>query len=96
MKPVDPRLLRYAGAARGFLAASALIGVVQTAVVIVFAWLLTDAVTGAIAGRDVSASLIWLLLTALLRGLLITASDAAGTRAAAKTYGPSTAFIERT
>ncbi|PRB58252.1 thiol reductant ABC exporter subunit CydD [Microbacterium sp. MYb45] len=85
MKPVDPRLLRYAGAARGFLAASALIGVVQTAVVIVFAWLLTDAVTGAIAGRDVSASLIWLLLTALLRGLLIAASDAAGTRAAAKT-----------
>ncbi|MFB8188249.1 thiol reductant ABC exporter subunit CydD [Microbacterium sp. NPDC055988] len=85
MKPVDPRLLRYAGAARGFLAASALIGVVQTAVVIVFAWLLTDAVTGAIAGRDVTASLLWLLLTALLRGLLIAASDAAGTRAAAKT-----------
>ncbi|MDF2507582.1 MAG: thiol reductant exporter subunit CydD [Microbacterium sp.] len=85
MKPVDPRLLRYAGAARGFLAASALIGVVQTAVVIVFAWLLTDAVTGAIAGRDVTTSLLWLLLTALLRGLLIAASDAAGTRAAAKT-----------
>ena len=85
MKPVDPRLLRYAGAARGFLAASALIGVVQTAVVIVFAWLLTDAVTGAIAGRDVTASLLGLLVTALLRGLLIAASDAAGTRAAAKT-----------
>ncbi|WP_136041597.1 MULTISPECIES: thiol reductant ABC exporter subunit CydD [unclassified Microbacterium] len=85
MKPVDPRLLRYAGAARGFLAASALIGVVQTAVVVVFAWLLTDAVTGAIAGRDVTASLLWLLATALLRGLLIAASDAAGTRAAAKT-----------
>jgi ATP-binding cassette subfamily C protein CydD len=85
VKPVDPRLLRYAGAARGFLAASALIGVVQTAVVIVFAWLLTDAVTGALAGRDVTSSLIWLLLTALLRGLLIAASDAAGTRAAAKT-----------
>jgi ATP-binding cassette subfamily C protein CydD len=85
VKPVDPRLLRYAGAARGFLAASALIGVVQTAVVIVFAWLLTDAVTGAISGRDVASSLLWLLLTALLRGLLIAASDAAGTRAAAKT-----------
>ncbi|WEK60933.1 MAG: thiol reductant ABC exporter subunit CydD [Candidatus Microbacterium colombiense] len=85
MKPVDPRLLRYAGAARGFLAASALIGVVQTAVTVVFAWLLTDAVTGAIAGRDVTASLLWLLATALLRGLLIAASDAAGTRAAAKT-----------
>lgn len=85
MKPVDPRLLRYAGAARGFLAASALIGVVQTAVVIVFAWLLTDAVTGALAGRDVTASLLWLLAVALLRGLLIAASDAAGTRAAART-----------
>jgi len=85
VKPVDPRLLRYARAARGFLAASALIGVVQTAVVIVFAWLLTDAVTGAIAGRDVTASLLWLLAVAVLRGLLIAASDAAGTRAAAKT-----------
>ncbi|MFK3677946.1 thiol reductant ABC exporter subunit CydD [Microbacterium sp. NPDC090218] len=85
MKPVDPRLLRYAGAARGFLAASALIGVVQTAVVIVFAWLLTDAITGAIAGRDVTASLLWLLATAVFRGVLIAASDAAGTRAAAKT-----------
>lgn len=85
MKPVDPRLLRYAGAARVFLAASALIGVVQTAVTIAFAWLLTDAITGAIAGRDVTASLLWLLVAALLRGLLIAASDAAGTRAAAKT-----------
>ncbi|MDQ0728278.1 thiol reductant ABC exporter subunit CydD [Microbacterium sp. W4I20] len=85
MKPVDPRLLRYAGAARGFLAASALIGVVQTAVTIAFAWLLTDAVTGALAGRNVTSSLLWLLAAALLRGILIAASDAAGTRAAAKT-----------
>ncbi|MFJ6532686.1 thiol reductant ABC exporter subunit CydD [Microbacterium sp. NPDC091662] len=85
MKPVDPRLLRYAGAARVFLAASALIGVVQTAVTIAFAWLLTAAITGAIAGRDVTSSLLWLLVAALLRGLLIAASDAAGTRAAAKT-----------
>ncbi len=85
MKPVDPRLLRYAGAARGFLAASAVIGVVQTGVTVAFAWMLTDAVTGALAGRDVTASLLWLLLLALLRGALIAASDAAGTRAAAKT-----------
>jgi ATP-binding cassette subfamily C protein CydD len=68
-----------------FLAASALIGVIQTVVTIAFAWLLTDAITGAIAGRDVTSSLLWLLVTALLRGLLIAASDAAGTRAAAKT-----------
>ncbi|WP_217181015.1 thiol reductant ABC exporter subunit CydD [Streptomyces sp. AC495_CC817] len=85
MKPLDPRLLRYARAARGFVAASALIGVVQTAVTVAFAWMLTDAVTGAIAGRDVTSSLLWLLGLALLRGLLIAASDAAGTRAATAT-----------
>nr|WP_201470982.1 thiol reductant ABC exporter subunit CydD [Microbacterium hydrocarbonoxydans] len=85
MKPVDIRLLRYASAARGFLLLSGAIGVVQTAVTIAFAWMLTDAVTGALAGRDVTASLLWLLGLAALRGVLIAASDAAGTRAAAKT-----------
>lgn len=85
MKPVDPRLLRYARSARAYLAASALIGVAQTATTIVFAWLLTDAVTGALAGRDVSAALLGLLVTVLVRGALIAASDAAGMRAAART-----------
>ena len=85
MKPVDPRLLRYAGAARGFFVLAGVIGVVQTAVVIAFAWFLTDAVTGALAGRSVVSSLVWMLGLALLRGLLIAASDVAGMRAAAKT-----------
>lgn len=85
MKPVDPRLLRYAGAARGFFALAAAIGVLQTAVVIAFAWFLTDAVTGALAGRSVVGSLVWLLGLALLRGALIAASDATGTAAAART-----------
>ncbi|WP_314427596.1 thiol reductant ABC exporter subunit CydD [uncultured Microbacterium sp.] len=85
MKPVDIRLVRYAAAARGFLLLSGVIGVVQTAVTIAFAWMLTDAVTGALAGRDVTASLLFLLALAALRGVLIAASDAAGTRAAAKT-----------
>ncbi|MGV2985556.1 thiol reductant ABC exporter subunit CydD [Microbacterium sp. AGC85] len=85
MKPVDPRLLRYAGAARGFFVLAAVIGVLQTAVVIAFAWFLTDAVTGVLAGRDVRSSLVWLLGLALLRGALIAASDAAGTAAAART-----------
>ncbi|PRB11710.1 thiol reductant ABC exporter subunit CydD [Microbacterium sp. MYb72] len=85
MKPLDPRLLRYASAARVFVAASALIGVAQTAVTVAFAWMLTDAVTGAVAGRDVTASILWLLGLAGIRGLLIAASDAAGTRAAAAT-----------
>ncbi|MFJ2543968.1 thiol reductant ABC exporter subunit CydD [Microbacterium sp. NPDC087589] len=85
MKPVDIRLIRYASAARGFLLLSGVIGVAQTAVTIAFAWMLTDAVTGALAGRDVATSLLWLLGLAGLRGVLIAASDAAGTRAAAKT-----------
>lgn len=85
MKPVDPRLLRYAAAARGFLLASAAIGVLQTAVTIAFAWLLTEAIVGVIAGRDVTVTLLSLLGAALLRGLLIAASDAAGTQAAART-----------
>ncbi|WP_433584830.1 thiol reductant ABC exporter subunit CydD [Microbacterium hydrocarbonoxydans] len=85
MKPLDPRLLRYATAARRFVAASALIGVVQTAVTLAFAWVLTDAVTGALDGRGAWPDVAWLLGLALLRGLLIAASDAAGTRAAAST-----------
>jgi ATP-binding cassette subfamily C protein CydD len=85
MKPLDPRLLKYASAARGFVAASALIGVVQTAVTVAFAWVLTDAVTGALAGRAVEGDIAWLLVLAVLRGVLIAASDAAGMRAAAAT-----------
>ncbi len=85
MKPVDIRLIRYAAAARGFLLLSGVIGVAQTAVTIGFAWMLTDAVTGALAGRDVTASLLWLLALAATRGALIAASDAAGMRAAAAT-----------
>ncbi|MCC2028083.1 thiol reductant ABC exporter subunit CydD [Microbacterium sp. YMB-B2] len=85
MKPVDPRLLKYAGAARGFFVLAAAIGVLQTAVVIAFAWFLTDAVTGALEGRSVASSLLWMLALALLRGALIAASDFAGMRAAAAT-----------
>jgi len=85
VKPVDPRLLKYAGAARWFFALAAAIGVLQTAVVIAFAWFLTDAVTGALAGRPVISSLVWMLALAVLRGALIAASDFAGMRAAAET-----------
>ncbi|MFE7699884.1 thiol reductant ABC exporter subunit CydD [Microbacterium keratanolyticum] len=85
MKPLDPRLLRYAPAARVYVAASALIAVAQTAVTIAFAWFLADALTGLIAGRDVRTSLLWLVATILVRGVLIWASEAWGLRAAAQT-----------
>lgn len=85
MKPLDPRLLRYAPAARVYVAASALIAVAQTAVTIAFAWFLADALTGLIAGRDVRTSLLWLVATILARGVLIWASEAWGLRAATHT-----------
>ncbi|WP_223170615.1 ABC transporter transmembrane domain-containing protein [Microbacterium sp. NIBRBAC000506063] len=77
--------MRHARAARVFLLASGVIGVLQTAVVIGFAWLLTDAITGVIAGRDVTGSLLALVAVAALRGILIALSDAVGSRAAART-----------
>ena len=63
VRPVDPRLVRYAAASRGFFLAIAVIGVAQTAVVVAFAWLLTSAITRVIAGTS------WAELTAILSAL---------------------------
>ncbi|EXJ52245.1 ABC transporter ATPase [Microbacterium sp. MRS-1] len=87
MRPVDPRLVRYASASRAFFAAIAVIGVLQTAVVVAFAWLLTHAITRAIDGMP------WAELTTLLtalaavivsRALLLWAREALSARAAAR------------
>ncbi|MEV7768646.1 thiol reductant ABC exporter subunit CydD [Microbacterium sp. NPDC086615] len=86
MRPVDPRLVRYATAARGFLVITAAIVLAQTGVIVGFAWALTSALVGAIGGRPpadlwgyvgVAASLV------LLRGLLIVASERVSARGAA-------------
>lgn len=42
MKPLDPRLLRYAAASRSFLLLAALLGLGQVALVILFSWLLAS------------------------------------------------------
>ncbi|MBU3994179.1 MAG: thiol reductant ABC exporter subunit CydD [Actinobacteria bacterium] len=44
MKPLDPRLLRYAQAARTVLGIGGLLGVVRTAAVIAWCWLLANAI----------------------------------------------------
>ncbi|WP_050901868.1 thiol reductant ABC exporter subunit CydD [Microbacterium testaceum] len=86
MRPVDPRLVRYATAARGFLVVTAAIVLAQTGVIVGFAWALTSALVGAISGRPpaelwahvgVAASLV------LVRGLLIVASERVSARGAA-------------
>ncbi|WP_436970516.1 thiol reductant ABC exporter subunit CydD [Microbacterium testaceum] len=86
MRPVDPRLVRYATAARGFLVITAAIVLAQIGVIVGFAWAVTSALVGAIGGRPpaelwgyvgVAASLV------LLRGLLIVASERVSARGAA-------------
>jgi ATP-binding cassette subfamily C protein CydD len=51
VRPLDPRLLRYASAARRFLVAGAAIGLAQTLAVVVFSWLLSRSIVLAIGGH---------------------------------------------
>ena len=45
MKPFDPRLLRYARAARGILIVGALLGLVRTAAILAWSWCIAQALT---------------------------------------------------
>jgi ATP-binding cassette subfamily C protein CydD len=83
-RPVDPRLLRYATAARWFFVAAAVIGTAQTIAIVAFAWLLTRAITEAIAGRPVLDALAWLAVVVAARALLLWAREVVAARAAAR------------
>lgn len=85
MKPIDPRLLRWAPAARTYLAVSAGIAVVQTAVTIAFAALLAAGITAVAAGRSPLGVVPWLALVVLVRAVLLWVAEAWGARAAAQT-----------
>ena len=84
MKPIDPRLLRWAPAARTYLAVSAGIAVVQTAVTIAFAGLLAAGITDVAEGRSPLGHVPWLALVVLVRAVLLWVSEAWGARAAAQ------------
>ncbi|MGX5772921.1 thiol reductant ABC exporter subunit CydD [Microbacterium trichothecenolyticum] len=89
-KPVDPRLLRYASASRGFFVAIAAIAAAQTAVIVAFAWLLTRAITGAIDGTpwsELSPALGALAVVIVLRAVLLWAREAVAARAGARVQG---------
>ncbi|RUQ97164.1 thiol reductant ABC exporter subunit CydD [Labedella endophytica] len=86
MRPLDPRLVRYASAARTFLVLGGLIAVAQAIAIVAFAWLVTDAMTGALAGRgldEIAPTLGWLVLVVVIRSTLALAQDAAAARSAA-------------
>lgn len=87
MRPVDPRLLRYATASRVFFVALAVIGAAQTLVVVAFAWLLTRAITGVIDGMpaaELTRTLVALGAVVAVRAALVWAREALSARAAAR------------
>ncbi len=57
MRPVDPRLLRHARAARGYLVFTVALGLVVTALVLAQAGLLAHAL--AAAARGTGAAALW-------------------------------------
>lgn len=87
VRPVDPRLVRYASASRAFFVAIALIGAAQTAVVVAFAWLLTHAITRVIEGMpwaELIATLTALGAVVAVRGMLLWLREVLSARAAAR------------
>ncbi|MCZ4067754.1 thiol reductant ABC exporter subunit CydD [Microbacterium sp. H37-C3] len=86
-RPVDPRLLRYARTSRLFFVAIGAIGLAQTAVVVGFAWLTTQAIVGAIGGMpvaDLMRVLAALAAVVAARAGLLWLREAVSARAAAR------------
>lgn len=83
-RPVDPRLLRYARASRGFFLAIGVIAALQTVTIIAFAWLVTRAVVDAIAGAELSGTLLALAGVVAVRAALLWAREIVAARAAAR------------
>jgi ATP-binding cassette, subfamily C, bacterial CydD len=86
MRPFDPRLLRHAGAARGYLIITVCLGLVTTALVLAQAALLAHALAGAARGAGLVAlrgTVLALLLVLLARAAAAFGGEAAALRAAA-------------
>ncbi|MFW6641338.1 thiol reductant ABC exporter subunit CydD [Nocardiopsis algeriensis] len=87
MKPLDPRLLRTAGAVRAHLAVSVVSGVLVTGLILAQAWLLARVLSGAWAGEgiDVLGTMIAAVAgIAVLRALLSYVSEASALHSAAR------------
>ena len=86
MRPLDPRLLRYAAAARTFFGIGVVLGIVRTAATVAFCWLLSQAIVGAITGRsftELRPDILTLAGVGILRAGTIWAMDVASARGAA-------------
>ncbi len=85
-RPIDPRLLRYSAAARTHLVFTAGVVLAHAASIVAFSWLLARAVVAAIEGDGATTAeaATAAAIVVLARGLLVAASDAAGTAGAAR------------
>ncbi|MEU2239824.1 thiol reductant ABC exporter subunit CydD [Streptomyces sp. NPDC018338] len=87
MKPIDPRLLRYARATRLFLAAVVVLGLAGAALVIAQAMFIAEIVVGAfqkgLSVSDLTTPLLLLAGVAVARGLVSWLTELAAHRASA-------------
>jgi ATP-binding cassette, subfamily C, bacterial CydD len=86
-RAVDPRLLRHAGAARGYLVVTVCIGLATAALVLAQAGLLARALAGATRGAglaSLSGTIVALLLVLTARAAVAYGSEATALRAAAR------------
>jgi len=87
VRPVDPRLLRQAGAARGYLAVTVGLGLAGTVLILLQAGLLAAALAGAARGTGIGAlagTLAWLGVVLAGRAAAAAGGEAAALRAAAE------------
>jgi ATP-binding cassette, subfamily C, bacterial CydD len=84
--PVDPRLLRYGRAARGYLVVTVVLGLAGTALILAQAGLLAHALATAARGRvaaTLAGTLIALLIVVVLRAAVSYGGEVTALRAAA-------------
>ncbi|MHA7132498.1 thiol reductant ABC exporter subunit CydD [Oerskovia turbata] len=89
MKPLDPRLLRQARAARGYVVLTAVLGLVTAGLVVaqalLIARILAPAITGGLALSDVGTPLTWLAAVVAVRAGVAWAQERFALKAATKT-----------
>jgi ATP-binding cassette, subfamily C, bacterial CydD len=86
LRPVDPRLLHHAAAARGYLGCAVALGLATTSLVLVQAGLLAHALAGAARGSGLAAlagTLLLLLIVLIGRAVAAYGGEVAALRAAA-------------
>ncbi|WP_421740991.1 thiol reductant ABC exporter subunit CydD [Cellulomonas sp.] len=91
MRPLDPRLLRHARAARGYVALTAALGVLTAALVVAQALLLAhtlgNAVTDGATLAVLAPTIAWLAAVVLVRALVTALQERFAHRAATRTVG---------